>query len=366
MATSKATREAFVTLATSDAYATGALLASSLKKVATTRKLVILITKGVTASMKTLLEQDFDLVKVVDVFDSEDTVNLQLLKRPELGVTFTKLHCWRLTQFTKAVFMDADTLVMENIDELFEREEISAVRDPGWPDCFNSGVFVFTPSDDTYTSLMQHAITTGSYDGGDQGLLNSYFSNWGFTDMFRHLPYAYNCCSVTFYSYLPALKQFADKVKVVHFIGADKPWSREVPQGGAVRDAVTGLPNFHQYWWNHYRESIAHKLQGLNLNLHTGGHVTSPHHYTTSHHATGTSSHTTSGSTPTDRQQDWETGHIDYRGASRSDNIMAKIKSSVGPSDTSSTFPPPTSTSTPPHGGEDKKSSASPSVMKKK
>lgn len=47
----------------------------------------------------------------VDVLDSQDAVNLELLTRPDLGVTFTKLHCWRLTQFTKCVFMDADTMV---------------------------------------------------------------------------------------------------------------------------------------------------------------------------------------------------------------------------------------------------------------
>lgn len=47
----------------------------------------------------------------VDEIDSKDTVRLALLNRPELGVTFTKLHCWTLTQYNKCVFMDADTLV---------------------------------------------------------------------------------------------------------------------------------------------------------------------------------------------------------------------------------------------------------------
>jgi len=349
-----ASREAFVTLATSDAYATGALVwASSLRKVGTTRQLVILITRGVTPAMKSLLEQEFDLVKVVDVFDSEDAVNLELLKRPELGVTFTKLHCWRLTQFTKVVFMDADTLVLENIDDLFEREELSAVRDPGWPDCFNSGVFVFVPSEATYTALMHFAITTGSYDGGDQGLLNSFFANWGFSDMRKHLPYVYNCCSVTFYSYLPALKQFANKVKVVHFIGANKPWSKATPSGGSTCDSVTGLPNFHQFWWNQFRESIEVKLKALNLNLHTGGHVTSPHH-ASSHPGTSTHSPGAGSTSSADRQQEWETGRVDYRGVDKSDNIMAKIKSTIGPADTTTTFPAAS--------GEAKKS---PSVAKK-
>ena len=59
------------------------------------------------------LQNVYDLVTVVNVFDSNDTENLDLLSRPDLGVTFTKLHCWRLTQFTKCVFMDADTLVRD-------------------------------------------------------------------------------------------------------------------------------------------------------------------------------------------------------------------------------------------------------------
>ena len=43
--------------------------------------------------------------------DSKDSAHLALLARPELGITFTKLHCWTLTDYTKCVFLDADTLV---------------------------------------------------------------------------------------------------------------------------------------------------------------------------------------------------------------------------------------------------------------
>ncbi len=32
----------------------------------------------------------FDHVELIDVLDSNDSLNLQLLNRPELGVTFTK------------------------------------------------------------------------------------------------------------------------------------------------------------------------------------------------------------------------------------------------------------------------------------
>lgn len=55
--------------------------------------------------------------------------------------------------------------VLENIDDLFDREELSAAPDAGWPDCFNSGVFVFRPSLETYRDLVQFALSHGSFDG---------------------------------------------------------------------------------------------------------------------------------------------------------------------------------------------------------
>lgn len=43
--------------------------------------------------------------KLVDVsqLDSGDAGNLKSLKRPELGVTFTKLYAWTLTEYSKYV-----------------------------------------------------------------------------------------------------------------------------------------------------------------------------------------------------------------------------------------------------------------------
>ena len=48
--------------------------------------------------------------------------------------------------------------------------------------------------------------------GGDQGLLNLYFSDWATKDIARHLPFVYNCVSTTFYSYQPAYKQYVFSV----------------------------------------------------------------------------------------------------------------------------------------------------------
>lgn len=53
----------------------------------------------------------FTVVQEVNLLDSQDEANLAVLKRPELGITFTKLHCWKLIQYEKCVFIDADALV---------------------------------------------------------------------------------------------------------------------------------------------------------------------------------------------------------------------------------------------------------------
>ncbi len=66
---------------------------------------------GLSQPMKSQLGKAFDEVVDVTLLDSKDKVNLALLERPELGVTFTKLHCWCLVQFSKCVFLDADTMV---------------------------------------------------------------------------------------------------------------------------------------------------------------------------------------------------------------------------------------------------------------
>jgi glycogenin glucosyltransferase len=186
----------------------GALvLAESLTQVNTTRSKVILITPDVTTAMRDLLKSSFTEVVSVDVLDSQNVEVLAAMKRPELGVTLTKIHCWSLTQYSKCVFLDADILVVKNADELFERPQISAVPDIGWPDCFNTGVFVFTPSTETLKGLLKLAAEEGSFDGGDQGLLNAYFSDWFSADSAKHLSFIYNMTLIAAYSYPPAYKR---------------------------------------------------------------------------------------------------------------------------------------------------------------
>ncbi|KAH9376114.1 hypothetical protein HPB48_012825 [Haemaphysalis longicornis] len=79
----------------------------------------------------------------------------------DVACSYTKLHAWRLLHLSKGVFLDADTLVLSNCDELFERRELSAVPLRGWPDLFDTGVFVFQPSEKTYGTVSAHRAPKG-------------------------------------------------------------------------------------------------------------------------------------------------------------------------------------------------------------
>ncbi|XP_012683360.1 glycogenin-1a [Clupea harengus] len=326
--------QAFVTLATNDNYAKGAMvLGQSLRNHKTSRKLVVLIGPHVAEPTRAVLHKLYDEVVLVDVLDSGDTANLALMKRPELGITFTKLHCWKLTQYTKCVFMDADTLVLANIDELFEREELSAAPDPGWPDCFNSGVFVYRPSMDTYGKLLAHCEEKGSFDGGDQGVLNSYYSGWPTEDISKHLPFIYNLSSIAIYSYLPAFKQYGHEAKVVHFLGKVKPWNysydaKNQSVKGHSQDPSTLHPNYLLQWWQLFSTSVLAlmKAEYGSQPFHSGceageeaGEVTSKAQASQSPAPPQISSQ--------ERKQKWEQGQADYMGMDSFENIEKKLDS---------------------------------------
>lgn len=274
-----AERQAYVTLVTNENYGTGALvLGHSLKETNTERKKVVLITQNLSLVTKQRLLEVWDELVEVEAIDSQDDIRLAILQRPELGVTFTKIQIWRLTQFEKVVFLDADTLVLKNVDELFERPELSAAPDVGWPDCFNSGVFVCVPSSDTYKRLEEFIKTSGSsFDGGDQGLLNNFFPGWAESST-RRLSFLYNVVSHSFYSYLPAFLKYKDDIKIVHFIGERKPWYHRPGPGADINDLA------HKWWavydrhinWGPGQSPAAISLENLRISSFGTGGFTQP------------------------------------------------------------------------------------------
>ncbi|CAF1435293.1 unnamed protein product [Rotaria magnacalcarata] len=338
--------EAFVTLATTDGYALGALVvAQSLRKVGTQRSLVVMISNNLSDLIKQTLETSFDEVVVVEELNSYDNENLTLLSRPELGVTFTKINCWLLEKYSKCVFLDADVLVLRDIDDLFEREEFSAAPDAGWPDCFNSGVFVYRPSKETFRKLVQFASQQdASFDGGDQGLLNNFFSDWRTSDISRHLPFIYNVTSNTFYSYVPAVKRFRNDIRLVHFAGALKPWQLTYnPQNGKLSGNLEGQHDIQKefllHWWKIMYERVWPQLSKNNQQSQQNKPgVGIEGTLTPSTFGFGAGSLFNYGSSTNDHgvqsgsvahRREWEAGVVDYQGRDSFTNIQEQLEKNI-------------------------------------
>jgi len=77
--------EAYVTLATNDVYAVGAMvLAYSIRSTCTERHLVVMVTPEVSSPMREVLAQFFDVIFDVSPIDSNDFDNLSLLNRQDI------------------------------------------------------------------------------------------------------------------------------------------------------------------------------------------------------------------------------------------------------------------------------------------
>jgi alpha-N-acetylglucosamine transferase len=151
---------------------------------------------------------------------------------------FVKLRLWELDQFEKIIFLDADTLVIQNIDHLFGYPEFSAA-----PNLYesladfhrmNAGVFVAQPNRMTFDHMMMTLDQPGVFwPRTDQTFLESYFPRW------HGLPYIYNVLQYVWFN-LPALWSW-QSIHVIHY-QYEKPWETNHPK----RDVLQPLIDL---WW---------------------------------------------------------------------------------------------------------------------
>lgn len=211
---------------------------------------------------------------------AETRKKLALLGRPDLGeglgASLTKLHAWRLTGYDKIIYLDADILVLRPIAHLFSiSSSLAASPDIGWPDAFNSGLLVLSPSLSTFSDMRDFAVQRGSWDGADQGLLNDYFGGEiGGTDVgpgggWQRLPFRYNVTPNAGYTFAPAYQRYGAGIMTAHFIGQYKPWNR--PKSSTPpSSSATSAPADHDtllYRWHEAFEQCYPQVVRLNKGL---------------------------------------------------------------------------------------------------
>ena len=188
--------------------------------------------------------------------------NRGFLGRPQgyrIKGTHTRFHAWNYTQFSKIIYVDADYMLMTNIDELFDIPDDFAAAScarPGVLDpCFNAGLLVFRPDSNYHREIIKLWWDTTEKDTcpNDQVLLWHYYADAG---NWKVLSYTYNVRRMVF----KPLKSF-------HFACCTppKPWSANCrPSRKEARDFNGPILTVDDvvlvFWKNFYEILKRHKL----------------------------------------------------------------------------------------------------------
>jgi alpha-N-acetylglucosamine transferase len=165
-------REAYATLLHTDEYVCGAIVAAqSIRLTGSQKDLVALVASNITPNQRESLQ-----LAGWKLYHIERIRNPKAKPEKYNEWNYSKFRLWQLTQYDKVIFIDADLLVLQNMDFLFDMPELSATgNDQSY---FNSGVMVIEPSNCTFNYLMDNINNLESYNGGDQGYLNEIFPTW--------------------------------------------------------------------------------------------------------------------------------------------------------------------------------------------
>ncbi|PON45970.1 Glycosyl transferase [Parasponia andersonii] len=173
------TDEAYVTLLYGDEFLLGVrVLGKSIRDTGSTKDMVVLVSDGVSDYAVKLLEADGWIVKKISLLANPNQV------RPKRfwGV-YTKLKIFNMTNYKKVVYLDADTIVVKSIEDLFKCGKFCANLKHS--ERLNSGVMVVEPSQKVFNDMMSKVNTLESYTGGDQGFLNTYYAGFANAHVFE-------------------------------------------------------------------------------------------------------------------------------------------------------------------------------------
>ncbi|KAF5200430.1 UDP-glucuronate:xylan alpha-glucuronosyltransferase [Thalictrum thalictroides] len=253
-------REAYATvLHSSESYVCGAItLAQSIIKTGTKRDLIMLLDNSISQSKREALAAAGWKIRVI-----KRIRNPKAEKNSYNEYNYSKFRLWQLTDYDKIIFIDADIVVLRNLDILFNFPQMSATGNDN--SIFNSGIMTLEPSNCTFKILMEQRKEIVSYNGGDQGFLNEVFVWWHRFP--RRVNYLKNFWANTTLEASVKNQLFgADPPQLysIHFLGL-KPWHcyRDYDCNWDLSEQrVYASDIAHQRWWK-LHDSMDKNLQQL-------------------------------------------------------------------------------------------------------
>ena len=222
----------YITYLCNDNYLPGIVaLIKSLKYHKTKNPIMVMVTKNVSSESTKIISKLEVILKKVNKIHYQGKKKHLILDRSgrknNSWMTFTKMNIWKQTQYDKILYIDADTVVLHNIDSLFtdttNHGNICAVKGGSTHHNYKgieSGVLLIKPSINTYNNLIK-AMNSDKYDlsMSDQTLINDYFNKH---DKIHYLSSKYNRLQ-------KIQKKTIEGAYIYHWNGI-KPWNKATVQ----------------------------------------------------------------------------------------------------------------------------------------
>lgn len=260
-------KKAYVTILSTDTYLPGVLaLFNSIKNTHTTiNTFVVIVNENIKKETKKILNKEGYIVIVKKSISIPNSVKIanSIGTTSNWIYTFDKFNLFKLNEFDKIVYLDSDMYVNKNIDELFDKPNMSGVvagksyqGNESWKE-LNSGIMVIEPKEDivdeliktmrkmskpkikksakiyknkkwTSNSILPNICTKSKNlykyvkGKGDQDVIEEYY-HWKDKPELE-LNEKYNIFAIYLDYYINNLGYVKDDIAVIHFIGCKKPW----------------------------------------------------------------------------------------------------------------------------------------------
>ena len=267
----KCNKCAWITLICNDEYLIGVLaLIRSLKRSKTIYPIHVLVVEGhVSKETEKQIENEGGIIRYIqDLYPKQNPNDLAFQR---FVLVWTKLRVFEMTDIAdKCVYLEADMIVLQNLDELFQLKDnpnFAAVqtcicnpeKSKNYPECwkpsncphthggemlnidekgryFNSGLFLFHPNKNVFEEMLKclETMDLSQFKFADQDFLNEFYRN-----KWICLPSIYNSLK-TFSITHPNIWDLT-KIKVIHYILA-KPWDK-------LNQNNQPYENINHLWW---------------------------------------------------------------------------------------------------------------------
>lgn len=254
--------KAYITLCSNDAYLLPCLvLLKSWQRTNSLYNFYIVVTEHVNSTSISILEQcGYKIIREQYYRPSINNTSSTAINQIGWQNLWNKFSIWKHEEFEKLLYIDADSIILQNMDELLDKPHMAAVENFVAP--FAGSLFVLQPSKKEFDALI-HFIDTFPNEEHvtmqDEYILTHYFADWQQNYELR-LP-CYWHKDVNTFSFNWWMNNW-NKVKAIHYAGSCKPWLFKDRK--STIEATYRYDNFMMaFWFNVYYELLNQCLKEL-------------------------------------------------------------------------------------------------------